>query len=565
MSELTFKLEDLITWHYDDPTAKVEEIRIENTESGEDSQRFPFNEIGGAISRRYAYVPYLELNNGYIIPPQFIKSFHFDMYGFSPKIDVTFADGSNSFASKYYPKDGAIVKLYIASIGDEKTYSPIRMDFRVTSVSDTGSPYKKLYTNPFMHHPPTTFRLDAEINIPALGYRDNQYNVGTSWEALRLVARSLGLGFDSNVEATSDGQVWLNAHTTTEDYIKRIAAHAYSDKESFYTVYINPFYALTFVELNRLFYMGGENDKCIVYTSSHRETYDTEAQDARDAKDLEEGKKDDEWVGNQHETEYCLTNSRYASGWSHYISDYEIIDSPVTTYQGYKQKISLWDKESSKLIEDEVIPYCYETEGLMPLNKGRLIDGEPDEASSNLCDISYEGWQSDFVHPSYIYSERNHDFNMSDMRQFGMRVELNCVNPAITRYSRIKLFIYEKDEINAEGLKETPGTESGAQVDVGGTTSTPDEHPELMSDTTPRYDTTTDEGLREAKDSGIYPTGHIPNKPDNEVAEILNESLSGYYVVAGYSIYMSDKTGGLRQRVTLYRREHKPPLKSDYQ
>ena len=58
----------------------------------------------------------------------------------------------------------------------------------------------------------------------------------------------------------------------------------------------------------------------------------------------------------------------------------------------------------------------------------------------------------------------------------------------------------------------------------------------------------------------------------NGVSERINESLSGWYVVTGYEIYMKTVGGAndnemgthLRQKIYLSRREYKPALKNDY-
>jgi hypothetical protein len=163
--------------------------------------------------------------------------------------------------------------------------------------------------------------------------------------------------------------------------------------------------------------------------------------------------------------------------------------------------------------------------------------------------------------------------NISDMSKFGLVVELPCVNPAITRYSRIKVIVFEKNDLSQIGIVENPNMKEDSEItrDDGKTLKLSD-YPELQSDTTPRFDLSTDDGIEQAKAAGIYSELATQGEDGgtNTADETLNESLSGWYVVTGYEIYMGDidEQGGttrLKQKIYLSRREYKPALKRDYE
>ena len=131
--------------------------------------------------------------------------------------------------------------------------------------------------------------------------------------------------------------------------------------------------------------------------------------------------------------------------------------------------------------------------------------------------------------------------------------------------------MFEKNEMAKASIIENQAlSEKGVIDGKNGGEVKLSEHPELQSDVTPRYDISTEEGRKEAKDVGIYSElqdeVHYDayGNPSNIQDSILNESLSGYYVVTGFEIYLDEESPTLRQRVYLSRREHKPALKSEY-
>ena len=75
----------------------------------------------------------------------------------------------------------------------------------------------------------------------------------TSFNTLLKLSNQYGLGFASNVESTEDEMIWINPTDYPIDFIESIAKSAYLDEESFFTVFVDQFYNLNFVEMNRLF------------------------------------------------------------------------------------------------------------------------------------------------------------------------------------------------------------------------------------------------------------------------------------------------------------------------
>ena len=568
MSNKTYTLDDLRIRQQLDPTLEVEELTLPNTETNDENAiKKNYSSNTGAESKMYAFIPYIKINNVYTISPLNIMEFNIGIKDFMPTIYIRVADTGNDIKSKYYPKNGSVLNVYIGTIGDEKKYKPYRMDFLITSISESGN----MFVN-YKSGGSSIYSISGIVNIPELLYNNNICKSGTSYETLKGIAEELKLGFSSNVDGTNDDQLWLNGTNEMSEFIKGISDHAYFDDDSFFDVFIDPYYNLNFVEMNREFYIGGDNDTCTVYKTAHFEEDDPENSYQLEEQYKSEEDKKDMWAGREKEHEYEITNSNKVNGWSLFFKDYTVIgNNDSSIYDGYEKEVQWWDYEKREYISKPVVPFCYETNGLMPLNKGRLKDGEVTKVN-NIKTYSRQGNETEEISDTYRYAGVCNSVNMQDCKKFGLVVNLPCVNPAITRGSRIKVSVFEHNEIAQDGLVENLNMteDSSIKTDDGKDVSL-NKLKQYQNNTTPRYDIGTDEGLAEAKSVGIYSTLQedysysIDGSANIKGDELLNESLSGYYVVMGYEIYLNESTGNvLYQKLYLNRKEYKPPLKTDF-
>lgn len=563
-----YTLDELNVFQVDDPALKPDPIILPNSESGDKRMG---NENPGYTpdeSRLYAFLPLIEINKGYRVNPSNIKKFNLDFTGFIPSLHLKVYDPNAELKSKYYPTDGSIIGVYIAPMGEDNNYKAIRMDFLITSVYESGN-----IPGTVISETVSEFDISAVLNIPELYYNRNCYESGTSWQALRSIASQTGLGFVSNVENTNDSQIWLNGYNSISSFIEYISDHSYLDDESFFKAFIDPYYNLNLIEVSRLFSQNPDNEKCWVYTTASYEEENSDANAEIDTVD-EEDEVLNEWKGRRHKWWYELNNSKYLSAWTLYFDNYKEINSNSSTlFDGYTKNMQAWNWIKRQKIE---MPLSIEnpgTEGMLPLNKGRMINGEQSEMSKNMQSWEYTGETNEHMNDEYYYAYVNNSMNLSDMDKFGLEVELSAVNPAITRFSRIKVIVFEKNDIAQSGLVENPDmTEETEITRTDGKTIKLSDYPELQSDVTPRFDLSTEDGIEQAKKAGVYSelAANGAASDLNKEAETLNESLSGWYVVTGYEIYMDDidDEGGttqLKQKVYLSRREYKPALKADYE
>jgi len=150
------------------------------------------------------------------------------------------------------PKDGDIISIAIRNKSD--LLKSIRNDYVITRVlSAANSVFKQRGTQ-------LTFM--GVLFIPGLMSSKGKFSYnGTSLETLREYAKWLKVGFATNEDNTDDKQIYIYTKYGNNDseFPTNIAATAYKDDISFYNVWIDMYYNLNFVNINKQL-MAAENE-----------------------------------------------------------------------------------------------------------------------------------------------------------------------------------------------------------------------------------------------------------------------------------------------------------------
>jgi len=475
------------------PTIKLDELKIPDIESGTDNAKD--GSIKEPLSKFSNLIPLIRINE-YDVQGDRLESFILDCTGFYPVCRFVFSDRDGLFTARHYPTDGDIIQLYIRSAGEETTFKPIRIDFTVINITPMGGGYAT--------PGPSKLMIDGRMKVPNLFTEKVEYEDNTSWNALLNIAERLGLGFASNVEDTADKQIWTNPYDTSEKFIKDIVANSYLDDDSFFTSYIDPYYNLTVVEVNRLFDQDPELEASLQFQINAGDNMGAEGSGTSET-----------------EMPNFITNNFQFQGTARYVSLYQQINNSgeISKNNGYKRYTQYWDLEAKEFVSEFIDPLTTNTPGMIPATRGRVLaDGEVEGPVKEQVKYKYLGTQGDNVHPNFSYSAILNFQNLAEMNKFGMTVELDTFNPAIWKYSRIYCMFLEygdstKRVLTAPSNEETPpGTQR-----------------------------------RETED------GNDPLSPNG----VLNEYLSGFYVVTGIDYFLT-QPGALKQRLHLRRREVVP-------
>ena len=545
--------DDIAIIQYSEPVLKVEEMNI----SGKS-----FATMGVNPDQISYYTPVVYIND-FLVPQTNLTGFCLDYSSFAPQVMVEFADMTNEMLSTNVPKPGSYIKVYIGGYGDEKYYKPIRQDFVITNVTKsnkTGGYYQN-YGNPIK------YKITGVLNVP-LGLRKMPWSSSkiNARQAMFNISNTVGLGFATNFNTNSDIDVmrWMNTQNKSYyDFMKDITMHSCYSPYTFFTSFIDQYYVLNYVECRRLLSHGGKKTDMpqMIYNSIMPFMG-------------EDKPKPDENLnsGDQKVSYYFLSNAEEFKGWSNYIEEYfELNDGFSVVSDGYRKTLTYSDKcgfpdlssknykflltpidnlkrDGNKNIEslpDDVTNETYIPLNLRQTTNAAYVDSKnlydnPTVAESTI-DMGEVDTSNNF--PLYFYASVQNDFQMKNLKKCGLSVRLQNYNPAITRFSRIWVDIFDMHYNSTSQIRKNNNVD------------------DMPDSTVKNY-------LKEKNDNIII---YKEDVEKDTTKQKYNRSLSGWYVVTEMKISyntVKDFKGvsykKLQTQLVLNRVEYKPTFYSEY-
>ena len=545
--------EDIAVIQYSEPVLKVVDLNISNKS---------YATMGVKADKISYYIPVVYIND-FMIPQTNITNFCLDYSSFAPQVMVEFVDMTNELLSTNVPKPGSYIKVYIGGYGDEKYYKPIRQDFVITSINKTnktGGDYQNSGN-------PIKYKLTGILNVP-LGFRKMPWSSSkiNARQAMFNISNTVGLGFATNFSTNSDVDVmrWVNTQNKSYyDFMREITQHSCYSPYTFFTSFIDQYYVLNYVECRRLLSHGGKKTDVpqMIYNCIMPEMGEKTPPDG----DLN--------AGDQKVSYYFLTNDEKFVGWTNYIEEFfELNDGYSMVSDGYTKVLTYSDKcgffnlasknykflifpiDNIKRDGDRNImslPDHVSSDTYIPLNlrqttnsayiENQNLYDNPTAAESRV-DLGEVDTSNNF--PLYFYAPIQNDFQMKNFKKCGLSVRLQNYNPAITRYSRIWLDIYDMYENSSTQIRKND-----------------------MIDNLP--ESKAKDYLKDKNDNIIVFSDEVKN--DNEY-QTYSRSLSGWYVVTDMKIsyntvkdYAGVSYKKLQTQLILNRIEYKPSFYSEYE
>lgn len=447
------------------------------------------------------YVPFITIN-GYSVT-KYLKKFHLNLDGFLPVIRFTFFAKESVFISVNYPKDGDIVSVYMRSPGD--FYKPMRMDFNILSVnSEPTSRLDPDGRDPEGRGQNLKFTILGECRIPGLyTSRIKSFRNLTSLECLLEVSQDLNLGFATNDNSLNDQMTWICPSYSYYDFIQEVSVRSYKDDEvSFYDCWIDAYYNLNFVNLGAQFAYSGIPQQNAVFLPGY-------VQGGYQASNRFPGTPDPDPV----EIPLVLTNVTGYGVVPYFISGYTLTSrsGSNTNKMGYVNRIGFYDERSDeKMPSNKYVEYDIESQTPESFGDGVVLQKGRARENNYKEELRVE-WmgvlnrkisESDGVHPNFIHAKFQNLININDATKMTLVVELETYFPGIYRGQVLPVQIF-----------------------------------------------VTESGVRQQN------VGDQSNRSSNTVAEpVIDNFLSGNYVVMGMSVYWSDMGGRMRQSLTLAKR-----------
>jgi len=370
-------------------------------------------------------------------------------------------------------------------------YKPIRMDFNVLSVDSNVSGDPEGNL--------LIFSILGECRIPGF-YTDvcKAYPNRTSRDTLFAVSQDLDLGFATNDSSLNDSMTWICPFISYYNFIKEVTKSSYKDDRSFYATWVDIYYNLNFVNLNNQLEANNISQLVRVQPTAGRGQ-------ANDVK----------FTGTELqsiETYLTVTNDPEFAGYPFFINGYTLLSEAgnVTNGAGYIQVVQLYNESSQyqRSPAEKEVTYSIQattTENIrenMVLQRGRASEKEYlKEVRTKWMGILDSG-ENGSVHDNYLQARVQNPLNISDVTKFTLQVETISYFPGFYRGQAIPVLIY-----------------------------------------------VTDKGLR------MDNTGRSSNQNSkNTDGKILDQFLSGQYILMGYTVSWSPEKG-FYQILNLCKRE----------
>ena len=501
-----------------DPKIKVDRLEQPDTESKEarddGKPTVPEGTDTKNTSRWGAYLPLIFINTNRFDQDQ-VTSMTLDLTDHIPTIQVALLDPNGKLALDP-PMDGDVISLYLRA-PDEDNQKPIRIDFDITDIS--GNPSSQSYG------------ISGLMKIPGfLAEKCKEFPKGTTFDHLQIVCEEVKLGFASNETATDDAMARLCPFETYQNFVTKTLETVYKDEDSFFTWYIDPYYHLCLVNINKQF---STEDKAEDVNIS---------QVSPPSGAPNEDKTKDSIKGS-----LILTNRNDRVGTNIFIDNWAMDNKSAAVWitQGYKkhtQYYDIGDDNETEYVSTFVDPFTTKgVENDLILPKGR----KGDESYKEQMKYKWLGKQSNSnVHDNFIFSRLLNNQNLQEIKKTSLNIEMSGMNFYIYRYMRIPVEIYESGGRGMDRAEKLKDRDTALGEDKG-------------------YDAKVD---NENELEGGRPDGNGEKPTKDQIGgdqrdQIKNETASGYYVVNTVK-YVYQNPGPMKMKLNLIRREWPIPAKN---
>ena len=442
---------------------------------------------------------------------------------FLPTLNFTVEDQDKKYKGSRTLGDGEVISLFLRGPGDDKFYKPVRIDFDLTSFQEIGGSV-------------TTYAISGRMRIPNL-YRDACTSIkGTSFDTVLKLANQYGLGFASNITETQDSMTWINPTDYPVEFIQSIAKSAYTDEESFFTVFVDQYYNLNFVELNRVY----DHDGSVSVVKNYG-AVDFSANPTGYPKTGNEGVNFPQIYGNNESFQ----------GKGKYIREYSPFNraNEITKSSGYRKFSQYYDMNEKKFISEYVEALSNTGNNQAVLLKGRYVPDNanpekfvrefekgdaktPPEKQLNYK-IKYLGKQGENAHKNFVYASVFNSQNMKEIDKFGMEITLDNLDQTIMMYDRIFLTIFGYGTAGASATENNKILEKVMKPGLAGQLAQASPLKALI------------DGFQNADNGGA--------------AAVLSDTYTGVYVVTGIRYEFDPlKDQAIKTKITLSRRDYQP-------
>jgi len=343
--------------------------------------------------------------NGVQIDTKDVLNFKLYHNGILPTIDILFRDSYSFFREDGFPTDDSFITIYLNS--RSINLRSIHMDFKIYDFKDIGD---------------GTYRLTGICDIPQLYLRKfNSYSDKTSHETLQELSRQMEIGFCSNINSSSDKMTWINPGFKNIDFIQSILNNSYVSDTSFQYCYIDFYYNLCYVDVNKEINRDVSNDQMVNGFGNSL------------LKDVENSDTNDESL-----LPMSLTNDPASKESVSYFNNYDIFNKStrVSIDKSFRSRSKFYDS-----IKKEILVFDIESQ-TSDGSKSIILKGKANDTkmfNENTSTI-WLGKQDNYnVHDNYNYSVSQNRQNLDDLTKISCKIKLPSCNYNLYLFQKILL------------------------------------------------------------------------------------------------------------------------------
>ena len=398
---------------------------VDLSESGQEKQKKVTATLGKYIGGLGGTQPLISINDYYFNSREIIK-FEINTFFWEPRCTLTVELHGGIFLTRHFPKDGDIISVFIRSYKND--FKPIRNDYLIQKVvssksTDVEGSEIRITFYGILRVPKMYFEICKGIKEK------------TSYESLLDMATELDLGFVSNeVDIMLDKMNWICGWQTYAEFIQHITSRSYKDEYSFYDSWIDYYYNLNFLNVNKVLSV---SDNEPAKDGLHRGSWT-----------LDHGLSD---FTHHEKGKLLLTNAKEYVSTNSFFNSIRIYNDSgnISSINGYKRHIYFYDFNNEELVDFDIESLT--TEGAEK-NKVILKGRQGEDYYKNQTKRKWLGIQYSLedhnVHQHYKESYIQNFQNLLELNRLTLIVSLPQTNFNLYKGQRIPLIFVLQDDPN---------------------------------------------------------------------------------------------------------------------
>lgn len=368
--------------------------------------------------------PFVKIG-GFALDGSTIMSMTLRQDSFLPTLTLTFQDQLGLFTGYSNPIFEPIVSIYVKA--QHPRLKPLRGDYLITNIRAV----------PFYGSSEHAITLDCELYVPNLYNNVNRsYPQMSSLECMKRVAIELNLGFATNEESTNDKMTWINPNLSYFSFIRdEVTKRAYKNDNNFFTCFIDRYYILNFVNVERQMEQDTEFDQTYFTNDGPVVGGQVKGYDDVVENDI------DPTFG-----EVILSNHPLMKNNANFIREFWPISNQgeVLKNDSFRRRVIWYDTK-----EQKVNSFFIE-----PLSNTRTMVGTVHQ-TPNLTDFKsmevkkWMGFDYGNAHTHNKFARVLNHHNSSEMNKNQICVRLHGFNSTITRATRVPVTLYDETYVNS--------------------------------------------------------------------------------------------------------------------